>query len=103
MSNDKHKLPQQHMRIHAPENKPENNIEIAHENIAEHHSDLNEALEHFIEKYDLPRKRVLLMPQASDKNELSLRKPVVFELSKTHDLGYSSRMHIEMWGNQRGK
>lgn len=70
--------------------------------VIESDDDMNE-VEYFIEKYNLPRKKVLLMPQASDKNELKLREDMVFELSKDHELGYSSRMHIVMWDNQRGK
>jgi len=69
--------------------------------VIESDDDMNE-VEYFIEKYNLPRKKVLLMPQASDKNELKLREDMVFELSKDHELGYSSRMHIAMWDNQRG-
>lgn len=70
--------------------------------VVENESDLNE-IEHFIQKYNLPRTRVLLMPQAAEKNEYLMRNETILSLSKTHNLGYSPRIHIEKWGNNRGK
>jgi len=70
--------------------------------VVEDKNDLKE-IEFFIQKYDLPRERVLVMPQASTRSELSLRDPIVKELGRIHHLGYSSRLHVEMWDNQRGK
>ena len=56
-----------------------------------------------IEKYNLEKKRVLLMTQASTKNELSKREKNVFLMSRKNEFGFSPRMHVAKWGNQRGK
>lgn len=70
--------------------------------VIEDENDLIE-VEHFILKYNLPRTRVLLMPQATGKTEYILRKDVIRSLSKSHNLGFSPRIHVEIWGNQRGR
>lgn len=62
-----------------------------------------EEVEYFIHKYNLPREMVLLMPQATNKKELSFRDPIVKRLSDLHQVGFSSRLQVEMWSNQRGK
>jgi 7-carboxy-7-deazaguanine synthase len=64
--------------------------------------DLQE-IERLIQKYSLPRKRVQLMPQASNKTDLYTMGPVIKELSTVNNLGYTSRLHVELWGNERGK
>lgn len=59
-------------------------------------------VEHFIQKYNLPRSRILLMPQATNKTEYILRKDVIHSLSRNHNLRFSPRIQVETWGNQRG-
>ena len=56
-----------------------------------------------IEKYDLKKDHVLLMTQASTKEEMNVREKTVFFMSKKNNLGFSPRMHVSKWGNQRGK
>tara|TARA_B100000953_G_scaffold239060_1_gene200620 strand:- start:20999 stop:21679 length:681 start_codon:yes stop_codon:yes gene_type:complete len=56
-----------------------------------------------IEKYDLKKDHVLLMTQASTKEEMNVREKTVFFMSKKNNLGFSPRMHVIKWGNQRGK
>ena len=70
--------------------------------VVENESDIEE-IEHFISKFNLPRERVLLMPQASEKEELSKCKNKIQEISKKHNLGFTNRFQVEQWGNQRGK
>jgi len=70
--------------------------------VVESEDDLEE-IENFITKYNLPRNRVLLMPQASTKEELLSSKDLIQNISKSHNLGFTNRLQIEQWGNQRGK
>jgi queuosine biosynthesis protein QueC len=65
-------------------------------------ADIDE-IENLIMKYHLPRNHVILMPEASTKEALASKCRVVGELAKRWGYLYSGRIHIEMWGNQRGK
>jgi 7-carboxy-7-deazaguanine synthase len=46
--------------------------------------------------------RVLLMPQGTSREELAARGPWVAELCKRHGFRYCPRLHIELYGHQRG-
>jgi len=70
--------------------------------VIESESDLIE-ISTLIEKYGLKKDRVLLMTQASTKEEMNVREKIVFFMSKKNNLGFSPRMHVIKWGNQRGK
>ena len=70
--------------------------------VIESESDLIE-ISTLIEKYGLKKDRVLLMTQASTKEEMNVREKAVFFMSKKNNLGFSPRMHVIKWGNQRGK
>ena len=70
--------------------------------VIESESDLIE-ISTLIEKYGLKKDRVLLMTQASTKEEMNVREKTVFFMSKKTNLGFSPRMHVIKWGNQRGK
>jgi 7-carboxy-7-deazaguanine synthase len=49
-----------------------------------------------------PRERVLLMPEAANRAELTLRGPIVREQALVRGLGYSPRLHVERWDGARG-
>jgi len=70
--------------------------------VTEGEDDIDE-IENLVKKYYLPRNKVILMPQASTKNELLKCKNHISKLSKSHNFAFSNRMHVELWGNQRGK
>ena len=70
--------------------------------VTEGENDLVEIV-NLISKYNISKSRVLLMPQASSKAELAQRQNEVTKLAKQHNLGFSSRLHIERWGDQRGR
>ena len=70
--------------------------------VIENEDDLVE-INTFIEKYDLEKERILLMTQASTKEELEEREKTVFLMSKKNNLGFSPRLHVIKWGSQRGK
>lgn len=55
-----------------------------------------------IERLHWPRERVILMPQATDRETLRARLPVVQELAARQDLQSCSRLHIERWDGRRG-
>ena len=63
--------------------------------------DLAEAKE-LASRLDWPIARVLLMPEAADRETLRRRSPDV--AAACRDLGYrfSPRLHIELWGGRRG-
>lgn len=65
-------------------------------------ADLVEA-EALIAETAWPRERVLLMPQAATREELRARGPLVQAEALARGLRYSSRLHIERWGGERGR
>ena len=70
--------------------------------VIENVDDISE-INQLIKKYNLEKGRVLLMTQASTKDELSKREKNVFLMSSKNELGFSPRMHVAKWGSQRGK
>jgi 7-carboxy-7-deazaguanine synthase len=48
------------------------------------------------------RKRVLLMPEGTDRDTLKERGEWIAEICKERGYRYSPRLHIHMYGNQRG-
>jgi 7-carboxy-7-deazaguanine synthase len=49
------------------------------------------------------RSRVLLMPQGITSEELRQRGPWIVEECKRHGFRFCPRLHIELYGNQRGR
>jgi len=68
----------------------------------ENESDIPE-IKKFITKYNIPNNRVQLMTQASTKEEISTREKSISELAKANNFLFSPRLHVAMWGAQRGK
>jgi 7-carboxy-7-deazaguanine synthase len=52
---------------------------------------------------DWPRERALLMPEAQDRDQLRERSPLVAQLCGERGLGFTSRLHLELWGGARGR
>ncbi len=50
----------------------------------------------------IPPERVLLMPQAAATGELLSRSPIVAEWCKQTGLRFGQRLHVLLWGQQRG-
>lgn len=50
----------------------------------------------------IPPERVLLMPEGVDVATLAQRREMLVALCKRHGYRYCSRLHIELFGNQRG-
>jgi 7-carboxy-7-deazaguanine synthase len=51
---------------------------------------------------DVDRTKVLLMPQGVTREELDRRAAWLVEVCKEHGFRYCPRLHIELYGNQRG-
>lgn len=49
------------------------------------------------------RSRVLLMPEGTDPATLRERARWIAELCKREGFRYSPRLHVDLWGNQRGR
>jgi 7-carboxy-7-deazaguanine synthase len=54
-----------------------------------------------VARLNWPRDRVLLMPQASDRETLRARSLSVAEAARARGLRFSSRLHLELWGGRR--
>jgi 7-carboxy-7-deazaguanine synthase len=50
----------------------------------------------------IPRSKVLLMPEGTDPKTLAARAAWLAELCKARGYRYAHRLHIELYGNQRG-
>jgi 7-carboxy-7-deazaguanine synthase len=61
-------------------------------------------LEGMLEKLgrDIPRHKVLLMPEGVTMDALRARAPWLSELCKTRGYRYAHRLQIELYGNKRG-
>ena len=64
--------------------------------------DLKEVLD-IIERYKIPSEKVLLMPEATSKEELHKKTKWLVEMCKKNNFRYSNRLHIDIWGAERGK
>ena len=49
------------------------------------------------------RERVLLMPEGTDAGAIYERSQWIAEACKQFGFRYSPRLHIDIWGNERGK
>lgn len=70
--------------------------------VIENESDVSEIKE-IIKKYQIDKTKVILMPQASEKNKLISKESLIKSLTKENDFKFSSRLHIMKWGNVRGR
>ena len=70
--------------------------------VVENESDIPE-IKKFVTKYNISENRVQLMTQASTKEEISMKEKSISELAKLHNFSFSPRLHVAMWGSQRGK
>jgi 7-carboxy-7-deazaguanine synthase len=66
-------------------------------------ADIDE-LEHMLAalQRDIPRHKVLLMPEATSLDRMRQRATWLGELCKARGYRYAHRLHIELYGNQRG-
>ena len=50
----------------------------------------------------IPKEKILLMPQAREPDELLSKSRLLAELCRKRGYGFSTRLHIELFGNCRG-
>lgn len=63
--------------------------------------DLSE-VQDLIEKYKIPKERVILMPEATDNETLIKRSRWLAKTCQDKGYRFSTRLHIVLWGNRRG-
>jgi organic radical activating enzyme len=54
-------------------------------------------------RYGIARERILLMPEAADAHTLRERGGWLAELCATSGYRFGPRLHIGLWGNERGR
>lgn len=61
-------------------------------------------LEHMLAalQRDIPRHKVLLMPEATSLEQMRQRAAWLGELCKARGYRYAHRLHVELYGNRRG-
>lgn len=64
-------------------------------------SDIKE-VESLIKKFDLPKDKIILMPQGITKKAVKEKTKWLIEICKKHNYRLSQRLHIEIWGNKKG-
>lgn len=70
--------------------------------VIEHPDDLGEVQALLAQLPPLPNDRVLLMPRGVTREELAERSGWLAELCKKHGYRFCPRLHIDLYGNQRG-
>jgi organic radical activating enzyme len=65
-------------------------------------ADLTE-VEAFARRYGVEANRVVLMPEGTTTEALAVRSGWVVEACQRHGYRFSPRLHILLWGNERGK
>lgn len=64
--------------------------------------DVEEIFRDFIVAFNIPKKKIWLMPGAYDREELWKNAPKIAELCKKFGFKMSSRMHVEIWDRVTG-
>ena len=59
-------------------------------------------IEELISEHQLPKNRILLMPEGRDDSTLEKRRLWLAEICCKHGFRYSDRLHIQLWGSKRG-
>jgi len=65
-------------------------------------SDIQEILT-LVEKYNIDKSKILLMPQASTQDDLISKNTLMESICQKNDFKLSPRLHVLKWGNTRGR
>ncbi len=80
-----------------------NNLNSSHfKYVLQSEADFEEAHK-LVQKYNLDSKKLILMPEAGNKGDLMERSKWLVELCKSQGYMFSTRLHLLLWGNERGK
>ena len=56
-----------------------------------------------LKKYDMPQDQVILMPQGTTKESIMEKSRWITNYAKNKNFAFSTRLHVLLWDNQRGK
>ena len=70
--------------------------------VVESMADLGE-ITGFLERFEFPAHRVWLMPEGRTVKEIDARLPIVAEMAMLIGANVSDRLHIRLWGDERGR
>lgn len=54
------------------------------------------------ERYAIASEKIWLMPEGHTRQALARRRRWLVEACKTHGFRYTDRLHVQIWGNQKG-
>lgn len=60
-------------------------------------------VDQIIKKYNLPNDQVILMPQGATKESIMEKSRWITKYAKNNKFAFSTRLHVLLWDNQRGK
>ena len=60
-------------------------------------------MDQVINKYNLPNDHVILMPQGATKGSIMEKSRWITDHAKKNNFVFSTRLHVLLWDNQRGK
>ncbi len=70
--------------------------------VIERRRDVKEAIETFIEPFNIPQHAVYLMPMSNTRDEFIRRSPKVVELCKEFGFSFSPRLQLVIWNRRTG-
>lgn len=70
--------------------------------VVENESDILE-INNIVKHYQIHNSKIILMPQASEKNDLVSKESLIKSLTLKNGFKFSSRLHVMKWGNVRGR
>jgi 7-carboxy-7-deazaguanine synthase len=60
-------------------------------------------VQNLAKEYDLVAGKIILMPEAGNRSEHTEKSKWLAELCKSQGYMFSTRLHVLLWGNERGK
>ncbi|WP_372364536.1 7-carboxy-7-deazaguanine synthase QueE [Candidatus Uabimicrobium sp. HlEnr_7] len=69
--------------------------------VVKNRKDTDEILE-LVNKYDIPRHTVFLMPEGRSVEELAAKSHVIAEICKEEQFNFCNRLQIYLWGDTKG-
>ncbi len=60
-------------------------------------------IDQILKKYNLPKEQVILMPQGATKESILEKSRWITNYAKKNNFAFSTRLHVLLWDNQRGK
>ena len=54
------------------------------------------------QEMQIPSSTIVLMPQGISRDQIQDKQNWIVEICKQHGYRYSPRLHVDIWGDQRG-